>query len=189
MSIQFYKPNKSNKGFAASFQDSHQNDCLFINLIKQSSWDDTKHIGSFAASRTDATANTTIKINDTEVGAFLDVIERNRPFTSFHDSDAPKSLSFTPWISKIPVEEGQKPEQRGFSLSITIGNKEDSSYKNPFYIGFSFAEARLIREFLINTLNSHFNIARQEAQNSAMTKKALNVKPIVNQETEDKEIF
>jgi hypothetical protein len=189
MSIQFYKPNKSNKGFAASFQDSHQNDCVFVQIIKQSGWDDTKHIGSFATSRTDITANTTIKINDLEAAALLDVIERNRPFTAFHDSDSPKSVSFVPWISKTPPEEGQKPEQRGFSFFITIGSKTDSDYKNAFYIGFSYAEARLIREFLINTLHSHFNIARQEAQNSAMTKKALNVKPIVPQETEDKEIF
>jgi hypothetical protein len=188
MSIQFYKPNKSNKGFAASFQDSYQNDCAFVTIIKQSGWDDAKHIGSFAASRDDATANTTIKINDVEIAAILDCIERNRAFTTFHDSYSPKSVSFVPWISKTPVEEGQKPEQRGFSFSITIGNKEDSSYKNSFYIGFSFAEARLIREFLVNTLNSHFNVSRQEAQKNAFARKNSNEKPLAPK-TEDKEMF
>jgi hypothetical protein len=161
MSIAFYKPNKSNRGFAASFQNSHQNDCVFATIIKQSSWNEETKIGGFAASREDKSASVTVKLNQVETAAILDCIERGRPYSSFHDGESSKNINFVPWMSK-PVNEEDKQVQRGFSFSITIANKEDSSSKNSFYIGFSFAEARLIREFLLNCLNNQFDINREK---------------------------
>jgi len=162
MNIQLYHPSKSGKGFAASFSDSFQNDCIFATIIRQSGWDENTKTGTFKASREDPTASTIIKLNDLEVSAILDSIDRSRPFSTFHDGDAPKTINFIPWIPK--VADGEKPLQKGYSFTITITSKEDSSFKNSFYIGFSFAEGRLIREFLINCLNNHFNLNREKSR-------------------------
>jgi hypothetical protein len=157
-SVQFYHPSSRGNGFATSFSDSFNNDCVFATIIKQSGWDETTKTGSFKASREDVNANVTIKLNDLEVAAILDAIERGRPFSTYHDGDVPKNIQFVPWFPKVP--EGTKVEQRGFSFSITIASKDENVKGNAFYIGFSFPEARLIREFLANCLNSHFDIAR-----------------------------
>ncbi len=159
--LPFYHPSSRGNGFAASFRTSFEGDCIFATLIKQSGWDSENKIGSFKASRDDVNANVTIKLNLLEISAILDCIERGRAFNTFHDSVSPKTIQFVPWFSKTS-EEGQKPEQRGFSFSITVGSKEDGSFKNPLYIGFNFAEARLIREFLVNSLNACFDKDRSE---------------------------
>ena len=57
MSIQIYKPNKNNTGFAFSFyiaeNQKTQNPTLFLNAIAQHSWDAKKRIGSFSGSKED----------------------------------------------------------------------------------------------------------------------------------------
>ena len=70
-----------------------------------------------------------------------------------HDSDKSiKSIKFEPWMSKE-----EKPVQKGFSFSITTTDKQDSTSKNSLYIGLSFAEGRLVREFLMFALQKSFN--------------------------------
>lgn len=182
MSLPFYHPSSRGGGFAASFSDSFNHDCVFATLIKQSGWNDETKTGSFKASREDVTANVTIKLNDLEVAAILDCIERGRPFNTYHDGDVPKNIQFVPWFPKSSGSE--TPQQKGFSFSITVGNKEDSSVKNAFYIGFNFPEARLIREYLINILNNHFNYERE---NSKYEKSPTKVSPL--KDTASKEEF
>src|ERR1039457_5914491 len=143
--IAIYHPNNVSKGFAASFQNSNKNDCVFAQLIRQSSWGDSPTTGSFKASREDASANVVVKLNNLEIAAVLDCIERGREYKSFHDSETPKSVSFSPWFPKAMGDE--VPKQKGFSFSISVSSKENTEYKNSLYIGFSFAEARLIREY------------------------------------------
>jgi hypothetical protein len=156
MFISFYRPNRANKGFACSFNYSAKDDCLFGQILKQSGWDDAKKIGSFAASRKDPSKNTTIKIEWVEVGAILDCIERGREFKSFHDGDRQtKAIAFTPWMAQ-PMD-GKPAAQKGYSFSVSVGDKEDSTTKNAFYIGFNFWEAREVREFLIYAMHKHFD--------------------------------
>lgn len=167
MQIQFYRPSKSGKGFACSFKDSAQGDCVFATILKQSGWDEVTQTGSFKGSLEDKEAKVIVKLNDLEVAAIIDCIESGRPFSTYHQTDNdpfPKTISFQPWMSK-PFNEGEKPQQRGFSFTINITNKEDKEYKNAFYLGFSWSEARLVKEALINTLNSHFNKKRQDFLN------------------------
>ncbi len=173
MALPIYHPSSRGTGFAASFSDSFNNDCVFATLIKQSGWNDETKTGSFKASREDATANVIIKLNDLEVAAILDCIERGRPFTTYHDGDVPKNISFVPWFAKAAPDATATAPQKGFSFSISVGGKEDT-VKNAFYIGFSFPEARLIREYLLNILNSHFNIARaKDAADRAVSPKNI----------------
>lgn len=152
---QIYHPNKNNTGFACSFTQSDKDRTIFATLIKQSGWDAEKRIGVFKDSKNDPNKNVNIKLEPVEIGGILDCIDRNRPFTAMHDGDKYiKSIQFVPWMNKVP--EGEKPTQKGYSFSITVTNKEDSTSKNSFYIGLTYAESRLIREFLIFSLRKSF---------------------------------
>jgi len=153
MPIHIYKPNKNNTGHACSFSQSDKDGTIFATLIKQSGWDTTNQIGTFKDSRNDPTKNVNIKLGQVEVAAILDCLDRSRAFSTMHDSDKSiKSIKFEPWMSKE-----EKPVQKGFSFSITTTDKQDSTSKNSLYIGLSFAEGRLVREFLMFALQKSFN--------------------------------
>jgi hypothetical protein len=153
MPIHIYKPNKNNTGHACSFSQSDKDGTIFATLIKQSGWDTTNQIGTFKDSRNDPTKNVNIKLGQVEVAAILDCLDRSRAFSTMHDSDKSiKSIKFEPWMSKE-----EKPVQKGFSFSITTTDKQDSTSKNSLYIGLSFAEGRLAREFLMFALQKSFN--------------------------------
>lgn len=158
MPVHIYHPNKVSSGFACSFSDGLNGDCMFASILKQSGWNESTRTGTFKASLDDKNSFANIKLSDLEVAAILDCVERGRPFSTYHDGDVPKTIQFTPWFSKQVNEDTNKPDQRGFSFAITVSSKEDPTIKNSFYIGLNFAEARLIREYLLNSLNSHFNI-------------------------------
>lgn len=150
--LHIYHPNKNVSGFACSFWFSDRDDTLFATLIKQSGWDEKTENGSFKASLEDPTKKVSIKLGYVEAAAILDCIERNRPFKTFHDNEqSPKNIAFTPWM-----QTGESATQRGFSFSVSIPNKENANEKNSFYIGLTFAEARLIREFLVYIIHRHF---------------------------------
>lgn len=154
--IQIYHPNKSNTGFACSFSQSDRDNTIFATLLKQSGWNPEQGIGTFKESRNDPTKNVNIKLELVEAAAILDCVDRGRAFTTMHDGDKQvKSIQFTPWMNKVP--DGQKPTQRGFSFSVTVTDKDDSVNKRSFYIGLTFAEARLIREYLIFVLQKSFS--------------------------------
>ena len=155
--LALYKPNKNNTGHACSFSQS-KDGTVFSAILKQSGWDETKKVGSFLASRNDPLKNVNIKLSQVEVAAILDCLERNRPYSTLHDSDKQqKSIQFIPWINK-PMNEGEKPVQKGFSFSISVTDKQDSTTKNAFYIGITFPEGRLIRAYLDNALNKSFDL-------------------------------
>lgn len=159
--IHIYHPNKAVKGFACSFWYSEKDDTLFATLIKQAGWDEKTQNGLFKESLNDPTKKVNIKLDYVEAAAILDCVERNRPFKTFHDNEeSPKTIQFVPWMSQDAT-----PVIKGYSFSVTVGSKQDSAFKNSFYIGLTFAEGRLIREFLINSIHKHFNriyVSRQE---------------------------
>jgi hypothetical protein len=156
--LALYHPNRNNTGFACSFSQG-KDGTIFAGIIKQSGWDDAKKTGSFLASRNDPLKNTNIKLAQVEVAAILDCVERNRSFSTLHDGEKQqKSIQFVPWFNK-PTTAGEKPVQKGFSFSISVTDKQDSTTKNAFYIGITFPEGRLIRAYLDNALNKSFENA------------------------------
>lgn len=159
MPIHIYHPNKNNTGFACAFSQSDKDGTIFSTIIKQSSWDGEKQVGAFKESRNDPTKNVSIKLSQVEVASILDCLERNRPFSTVHDSEKTlKTIQFVPWMNK-PATPNEKPTQRGFSFSIAIADKQDSTSKNSLYIGITFPEGRLIREFLVHALQTQFSKA------------------------------
>jgi hypothetical protein len=158
--IHFYHPNKKVTGFAASFWHSNRDDTVFATILKQSGWDEKNENGVFKGSMDDPQKRVNVKLDYVELAGILDCIERNRPFNQPHDTEETiKQVSFTPWIDK------SDNSQRGFSFSITVTNKQDRNVKNSFYIGLTFAEARLIREFIIFCLHTHFGLVKKSSVN------------------------
>jgi hypothetical protein len=177
--LHIYHPNKSVKGFAASFWYLDKEDSVFATLIKQAGWDNATSTGTFKDSLQDPNKKVNIKLSFTEVAAILDCVERNRPFSNYHDFDEkPKTIKFEPWFTT-----GENPVQRGYSFSIVVGDKQDSTVKNPFYIGLTFAEAREIREFLIHIFHMHFRKlekSQSRVQEQLTTSNKTASKPVEN---------
>lgn len=172
MSIHIYHPNKRSTGFATSFWYADKDSTVFATLLKQSGWDESKQNGVFKDSMNDPNKKVNIKLSYTEVSAILDCIERNRPFSTFHDADEfPKQIKFEPWITDGVA--------KGYSFSINVQSKQDSTYKNAFYIGLTFAEARLIREFLIFAMHRHFTRLSVGTSRAPVPKTVVVEEPVV----------
>lgn len=152
--IQIYHANKSVKGSACSFRYLDNYNTVMAELIKQNSWDESKMVGGF-----DSESKVSIKFSFLEICAIIDCIERNRPFSTYHRSEhaKSKSISFVPWNTTLDG----KQTQRGFSFSAKEMQEkneevEPAEENKNAVIGFTFAEGRYIREFLIHCLHASF---------------------------------
>jgi len=102
MSIQIYKPNKNNTGFAFSFymgENKKDNSAsLFINAIAQHSWDDRKKLGSFSGSKSDPEKNISIKFNQFECGSIISSINNRYEWNTYHAYEDNKTqIRLSPW--------------------------------------------------------------------------------------------
>jgi hypothetical protein len=146
--IQFYKPNPKTTGSACSFWSNYDGS-IMASLIKQASWNNQTKKGSFAQNKDNPTKRVIVKLNPTEVGGLIDTIETNREFSNYHNSqNQTLQLKFAPYL--------RNNEQVGFSFSVYKQDKEDSANKASFVIGFTFSEARYLKEFLIYVLRKIF---------------------------------
>jgi len=149
--IALYKPTKNNTGALVSFKYNKKYDSLFVEMAKQTGWDDTKKRGSFKNSPVKIVA----KFTTVEAATIIDAIENNREFKIFHSNDLGSTAgSFSPYI--------RDNNQVGHSLSLTQKNNEKNE-SNSLRIGFTFGEGVLIREFLRTCLaiSSHSSINKQ----------------------------
>jgi hypothetical protein len=106
MSIQIYKPNKSNTGFAFSFYMGENQRAglpsLFINAIAQHSWDDKRKIGSFSGSKDDPDKNISIKFNEFECGSIISAIENRYEWNTYHAYEDNKTqIKLSPWDKPV----------------------------------------------------------------------------------------
>ena len=162
--ISFYKPNSKNTGTACSFSVNEKDSAIWSSLIKQSSWNDSKRIGSFSENQNNPLKSVKIKFSLTEAAGILDAIERNTEFSAYHTSEKQTTqIKFTPYI---------KDEKHvGFSYMVSKTDKQNSENKQSYVIGFYFNEARLLKQFLSYALDSVFNSSKIE-----MIKKIKNLK-------------
>ena len=167
--ISFYKPNSKNTGTACSFSVNSKDNSVWGSLIKQSSWNDAKKIGSFSENQNNPNKSVKVKFSLTEAAGLLDALERNTEFSAYHTSEKQiTKIKLAPYI--------RDDKQVGFSYSVNKESKENVENKQSFLLGFYFNEARLLREFLVHALQSVFKTQEVEA-----IKKFKNSKP--NQES------
>jgi len=125
MSIQIYKPNKSNTGFAFSFyigESNKNNTCsLFINAIAQHSWDASKRLGSFSGSKSDPEKNISIKFNEFECGSIISSIEKRYEWNTYHAYEDNKTqIRLTPWDKQVKSTKINQKTKESYEDTITV---------------------------------------------------------------------
>lgn len=168
--LQFYKPNKSNTGHAASFSVDKGN--LYCSMIKQFSWDDYKKTGSFIGNKDDASKNVATKLSVAEAGSIINVVKNCTKFTVFHSSkDQTLNISFQPWIDK-------NGELLGFGFMVDKKSKTDSTAGNKFNLTLTLGESEVLSAYLLEYLRSTFLESKdsQGSQNQ-QAKKPYNKTP------------
>lgn len=154
--ISFYKPNSKNTGTACSFSVNPKDNSVWGSLIKQSSWNELKKIGSFSENQNNPNKSVKVKFSLTEAAGILDSIERNTEFSAYHSSEKQTTrIKFCPYL--------REDKQVGFSYSVNKEDKQNIENKQSYLIGFYFNEARLLKEFLSYSLNSVFEHQRIES--------------------------
>jgi len=154
--ISFYKPNSKNTGTACSFTVNPKDASIWSSLIKQSSWNEAKKIGSFSDNQNNPNKSVKIKFSLTEAAGILDAIERNSEFSAYHNSEKQTTkIKFCPYI--------RDDKQVGYSYSVNKEDKQNSENKQSYLIGFYFNEARLLKQFIAYALDSVFESQRVEA--------------------------
>ena len=154
--ISFYKPNSKNSGTACSFTVNPKDASIWGSLIKQSSWNEAKKIGSFSENQNNPNKSVKVKFSLTEAAGILDAIEKNTEFSAYHSSEKQ-----TTRIKLCPYMREEK--QVGFSYAVNKEDKQNSENKQSYLIGFYFNEARLLKQFLSYALDSVFESQRIEA--------------------------
>jgi len=125
MSIQIYKPNKSNTGFAFSFyigeNSKNNSSSLFINAIAQHSWDDKKRLGSFSGSKSDPEKNISIKFNEFECGAIISCITNRFEWSTYHAYEDNKTqIRFTPWDKEVRTTKINQKTKESYEDKVTV---------------------------------------------------------------------
>ena len=147
--VEFYKPKTSGNGSSCTFSFNLRDKCMYTSLMKQHSWDSQAKRANFKGNKDNPKAKANVKYNTAEIGGFINAIESNEEYKGYHSSQNQ--------ITKIKFGPYVKGEDRlGFSYTVNKENKEDSTDKTGFVIGFKYPEGRLLKQYLINALNKSF---------------------------------
>ena len=125
-------------------------------MIKQASWNDQKKIGSFSENAQNPEKKVVVKLSKIEVCGILDALDHNRTADFFHNSENQKlGIKFSPYI--------REDKQVGYSLNVIKNSKTQTTQPAvSFLIGFTFAEARLVAEYIKFGLGHIFSTERSE---------------------------
>lgn len=182
--IHFYKPTPKVTGTACSFYLNKKDNAFFSTLIKQDGWNSERRIGSFKNNKDNPNKRVNIKFSSLEIASIMDSIKRNQKFSGYHGSNQIVRFTFGPYTRK-----GEE-EQRGFSFSVTKENKEDSTQKVSFLIGFNFGEAELLLQHLSHLLADSFKITDaliEKSFNQKVTHSSPDRSPVESSELTDEE--
>lgn len=147
MSMQIYKPNKSNSGFAFSFSmgdDKKSGEpVLYVNAIAQHSWDNQKRLGSFVENKENPEKTISVKFNEFECGSIISCLGRRYEYNTFHQFDGNKTtIKFAPWDKSGKVQKFD-PSTKTYKEStqilpafgITMTKNGNNTFKLPLEAG------------------------------------------------------
>lgn len=155
--IQLYKPNSKNTGCAFSFNlgttGKDKEPCVYMNAIMQHSWNDKTKNGSFGENAKNPDKTIIVKLNEFELGGFINAIENYTDYNAFHSFEENKTtIQFKPYTKNNGA--------KAFSLSVT----KNSALK--FGVGIEVGEAYTIREFFKSVLARTFDFRISNSYNS-----------------------
>ena len=160
MSLQFYKPNPKSTGTACSFWRNSEDNTFWVSLIKQDSWNSKTKTGSFSKNKDNPKKRAIVKFSDTEIAGFIDAIERNAEYSGYHGSQKQiVKFNFKPYV--------KNDEQLGFSFSVNREDKEDSTDKQNYLIGFYYPEAMRLKIYLHTILTESYKASDQVYKNNS----------------------
>ncbi|NBP14252.1 hypothetical protein EBU95_07610, partial [bacterium] len=167
--------NSKNTGTACSFSVNPKDESIWSSLIKQSSWNETKKIGSFSENQNNPNKSVKIKFSLTEAAGLLDALERQAEFSAYHNSEKQSTqIKLSPYI--------KDNKQVGYSYIVNKTDKQNSENKQSYLIGFYFNEAKLLSEFLRYSLNTIFETQRIESIKKMKNQPKQSPKDIVKSE-------
>jgi hypothetical protein len=146
MQLQFYKANKAVTGSAVSFNIKEKS--LFVNFLKQASWNESKRTGSFRENIKNPGKSGFIKFSISEAAGIIDAINRNEEFSYYHSS--PNGI--TCGAIKPYMKEGK---QIGFSFGL-VSTKKGEKESSKFGVGITFPESIIIKFFLESFIKDSF---------------------------------
>jgi hypothetical protein len=154
MRVQFYKPNAKVTGTACQFWVGDDG-AIMGSLIKQDGWNQNTRSGSFAKNMNNPAKRVILKFSQAEVGEMIRAIDTNTTAqTNGNDGFYHRSQN---QITKIFFGPYMRSEQQvGYSYSVQKEDKEDSTNKTNFLIGFTFAEGIVLKEALLCALRESF---------------------------------
>ena len=177
MSLQIYKPNKSNTGFAFSFYIGEDRKTkmpiLFLNAIAQHSWDSNKRLGSFSANKDNPDKNLSIKFNETEAGAIISSIDNRFEWSTYHSFEDNKTqIRLTPWDKEIKVSKVNQSTKDTYETTQKIpafGLVVTRNGNQTFKISLEPGEAQCLKsvcKFLLHMKNEKAWILNQKLRSS-----------------------
>jgi hypothetical protein len=180
--IQIYKPNKSNTGHAIRASVNSKDGVLYINFIKQTGYDEARHIGSFKGG-----TSASVKFNIWEIGALIDSFSRNQQYKSIHTSPG-KTVNISAGPYSLDKSDPSKISGYGISISVKAEKME-----NPikFSIPFNFGERQVFIEYLKFALNKAFSASHSaekkefEKRSKEKAQKEETKEPVVEQSDQE----
>lgn len=179
MSIQIYKPNKNNNGFAFNFsmgfERKNKEPVLYVSAIAQHSWDDKRRVGSFSANKDDPTKNLNLKFNEFECGSIIDALERRYEYSTFHKFEENKTtIKFSPW-DKTAKSSKFNPASKKYEdyefispcFGLSITKNGNNTFKIPLEPGESFCIKQYIKKILNSIYSQRDTIRLKEYSNSS----------------------
>lgn len=171
MGLNFFKPTKSKTGSLISLTFNSKNSAAYIQIVKQVGDMRNKPFAGAGANQ-----KTSIQLSLTELGAFLNVIEKKTKFNTVHKSESgSRIINFDPYY--IDSEDGKKV-LKGYSLSTILG-------ANSFKSSFNLNEARIFQEWIKFVLDHCFSAIYSEDKKRALEYKKNKEE---NSEVQDEEI-
>jgi hypothetical protein len=165
MSIQIYKPNKANNGFAFNFSigiDKKNNEpVLYISAIAQYSWDDNKRLGSFMENKENPDKNINLKFNEFECGSIIDCLNRRYEYSTFHQFEKNKTtIKFSPWDKPVKSKKfnsAKKSYEEYEFISPCFGLSITKNGNNTFKIPLEPGEVTCLKEYIRSVIKSIYS--------------------------------
>lgn len=118
----YFKSNKTKTGSLLSVSLTPENNGVFVNIVKQTGWDETKKKGSFRDG-----GKVTVKFNDFEVAGLKIALNTKGESGFYHTSAAGATKGSVKYFEMTKEVNGQSKTYTGFTFYVKKGEEEFKS--------------------------------------------------------------